>query len=64
MELEIGTGTPTLLCILLLYPLNAGVNVVIQNPLCHWDITTWCSDDIMISFARKVCTYAWSTEWE
>ena len=34
------TGTPTLLCIHLLYPLNVDVNVIIQNPLYHWDVTT------------------------
>ena len=35
-----GPGTPTLSCIPLLYPLNVDVNVIIQNPLHHWDITT------------------------
>ena len=24
-----------------------------KNPLCHWDVTTQCSDDVMICFGRK-----------
>ena len=37
--LKLETGTPTLLYILLLYPFNVDVNIIIQNPLCHQDVT-------------------------
>ena len=35
---KIGNWNPTLLCILILYPFNAGVNVIMWNPLHHWDV--------------------------
>ena len=57
-------GTLTLLCIFLLYPFNPDINVITSNPLHHWGITTWCSDDVMISFGGKICTCAWSPEWK
>ena len=39
---NIKCGTPTLSCIFLLYPFNTDINVFIQNPPHHWDITILC----------------------
>ena len=45
----------TLSCILLLYPFNTDVNVIIWNPLHHWDVTTQCFNDVMMCFGGDVC---------
>ena len=34
----------------------------LQNPLHHCDITTWCSNDVMVCFDGKVYTCTWLTE--
>ena len=61
---KLQNGISILSCILLLYPFNTNVNVIIQNPLHYQDVTTWCSNDAMICCGWNVCTCTWSTEWK
>ena len=44
------------------HPFKANISVINWNPLHPQDITTWCSDDIMTCFGRKVYACTWLTE--
>ena len=42
--------------------ISCDVNVILQKPPHNWDITRWCSDDVILSFGRKVCACTLSSE--
>ena len=56
-------GSPSPHAFTPLYPLNTDVTDVIHKHLCHWNIISWCSNDVMLflgGIPAYMCTIVWA----